>query len=107
MKKISLLNVIGSGIISIFTAIYPAIAENWIYMGDASTGEKIYIDADSISSGREGVRFIYKIGNETLQAAANCDANTWYVLEYEQTYSPQSDATQSMINYVCGGDNTM
>jgi hypothetical protein len=63
------------------------------------------VDKDSILPGREGMRFIYKIGNETLQAAANCEKNTWYVLEYDQSYSPESEATAKMIDYVCSFDN--
>lgn len=94
-------SVLVSGIMSIFTAVYPALAENWVYMGKASTGEDISVDADSIFAGREGKRFIYSIGNETIHGAANCSNNTWYALEYDQTYSPQSEATQKMLNYVC------
>ncbi len=97
----STVSVLASSLLSIFTAVYPALAENWVYMGKASTGENIYVDADSIFAGREGKRFIYRIGNETLTAAANCNNNTWYVLEYDETYSPQSEATQQMLNYVC------
>lgn len=78
----------------------PAKAE-WVAMGKAVTGENIYVDKDSISQGREGMRFIYEIADETLQAAANCETNTWYVLEYDQTYSPESEATAKMIDYVC------
>lgn len=100
MKK-SMVGVLMGAMVSLVTAVYPAWAENWVYIGKASTGEEIYVDADSISSAREGIRFTYSIGNETLQAAANCNNNTWYVLEYDETYSPQSEATQQMLNYVC------
>ncbi|MBE9142697.1 hypothetical protein [Planktothrix mougeotii] len=94
-------SILVSGMMSIFTAVYPALAENWVYMGKADTGEDISVDADSIYAGKEGKRFIYTIGNETLHAAANCNNNTWYVLEYDTTYSPQSNATQQMLVYVC------
>ncbi|CAD5920154.1 hypothetical protein PCC9214_00607 [Planktothrix tepida] len=94
-------SILVSGIMSLFTAVYPALAENWVYMGKADTGEDISVDADSIYAGKEGKRFIYTIGNETLHAAANCNNNTWYVLEYDTTYSPQSNATQQMLVYVC------
>lgn len=94
-------SILVSSMMSIFTAVYPALAEDWVDMGTADTGEKVYVDADSIYAGKEGKRFIYSIGNETLHAAANCSNNTWYVLEYDTTYSPQSNATQKMLNYVC------
>jgi hypothetical protein len=105
MRTMGLLTAIGSSFISIMVATTPAIAEEWVSMGKAVTGEEIYVDKDSISSGREGMRFIYKIGNEILQAAANCEKNTWYVLEYDQTYSPQSTATAKMLDYVCSFDD--
>ncbi|VXD17069.1 exported hypothetical protein [Planktothrix serta PCC 8927] len=100
MKK-SIASVLASGVMGILTCVYPALAENWVYMGKADTGENISVDADSIYAGKEGKRFIYSIGNETLHAAANCSNNTWYVLEYDTTYSPQSEATQRMLVYVC------
>lgn len=105
MRKINLLTTIGSSLITMIIATAPAMAEEWIYMGKAVTGEEIYVDKDSIFPGREGMRFIYKIGNETLQAAANCERDTWYVLKYDQSYSPQSDATAKMLDYVCSFNN--
>jgi hypothetical protein len=78
----------------------PALAESWIFMGTASTGEEVYVDRDSISWGNEGLRFIYSIGSETIYAVANCDANTWYANGYGN-YSPTSTATNDMIGYVC------
>ena len=96
---------IASGMIAILIPTNPAFAENWVYMGASSTGEPIYVDSDSISKGREGIRFIYRIGNETITAAANCRNNTWYALEYDQTYSPNSEASQEMLVYVCAPVN--
>ncbi len=104
MRTIHWLTTIGISLISLIVVTAPAKAE-WVAMGQAVTGEDIYVDKDSISPGREGMRFIYKIGNETLQAAANCETNTWYVLKYDQTYSPESEATAEMIDYVCSFDN--
>jgi hypothetical protein len=99
--KKSMVGVLMGGMVSLIAAVYPAMAEKWVYIGKASTGEEISVDADSISSAREGIRFTYSIGNETLQAAANCNNNTWYVLQYDTTYSPQSQATQDLLGYVC------
>lgn len=79
----------------------PAGAENWIFMGEAATGEDVYVDADSISRNREGLRFIYSIGGETIYAIAYCHSRTWYAARYDQVYSPSSYATYNMINYVC------
>lgn len=67
MKK-SMVGVLMGGMVSLIAAVYPAMAEKWVYIGKASTGEEISVDADSISSAREGIRFTYSIGNETLQA---------------------------------------
>ena len=78
----------------------PALAESWIFMGEASTGEEVYVDADSISWGNEGLRFIYSIGNQTIYAVADCGSNTWYADGYG-VYSPSSHATNDMIGYVC------
>lgn len=79
----------------------PAWAENWIFMGEAATGEDVYVDADSISRNREGLRFTYSIGGETIYAIAYCHSRTWYAARYDQVYSPSSYATHNMINYVC------
>lgn len=79
---------------------YPVVAANWIDMGRSSSGESILVDSDSIRSQPEGIDFRYRIGNETIDATANCHANKWYADGYG-LYSPQSQATQSMINYVC------
>lgn len=83
----------------------PALAESWVFMGQASTGEEVYVDRDSISWGNEGLRFIYSIGNETIYAIAYCDSNTWYASGYDQVYSPTSTATSDMIGYVCSIGN--
>ncbi|WP_211517497.1 hypothetical protein [Geitlerinema sp. PCC 9228] len=79
---------------------YPAIAVNWINMGRASSGESIFVDSDSIRSQPGGIDFRYRIGNETIDATAYCEGNKWYADGYGW-YSPQSQATQDMFNYVC------
>ncbi|EKD06277.1 hypothetical protein SPLC1_S542220 [Arthrospira platensis C1] len=71
------------------------------FMGEAATGEDVYVNADSISRNREGLRFIYSIGEETIYAIAYCDSRTWYVSGYDEVYSPNSHATSDMIDYVC------
>ena len=83
----------------------PVLAQSpWVYMGQASTGESIYVNSRSlVYQGRNHVDFIYQIGNEVIEGIAYCEENRWYAGGYG-TYSPSSRATQSMINYVCRAD---
>lgn len=72
----------------------------WVNMGTAATGERIWLDRYSVQGSQRGVDFRYKIGNEIINATANCSRNQWYAEGYG-TLSPQSRATQAMLNYVC------
>lgn len=101
MKKKSLSLMASLAVAAFSWGILPAFAENWIFMGEAATGEDIYVDADSISWNNEGLRFIYSIGEETIYALAYCDSRTWYASGYDRVYSPTSHATSGMIDYVC------
>lgn len=87
-----------------FSAAAPAFATNWVYIGHASTGEALYVDSDSIFKGQNGsnhlVAFSYSLNEEELNAMADCSKNEWYVEDFG-TYSPESQATQDMLNYVC------
>jgi hypothetical protein len=69
-------------------------------MGAASTGESVSVDTNSINKANETIRFNYKIGNDLIAANADCNNNRWYADGYGW-YSPQSQATQKMLNYVC------
>lgn len=82
---------------SFFTISIPVFAVSWSYMGQASTGEDVYLDTDSITPARS---FRYDIGGELINAQAYCDRNEWYVEGYG-FYSPQSRATQRMLDTVC------
>lgn len=73
----------------------------WQFMGNASTGESIFVDTNSISRSADAVDFTYRIGAEVLAARADCNRNQWYVNNYRQWYSPSSQATQEMLTYVC------
>ena len=83
------------------------IAERWKFMGvSTKTREEIYVDNGSINNSSGTIRFTYKIGNDLISASADCDANRWYAKNKNtgEDYgwiSPQSQATQSMMNYVC------
>lgn len=73
----------------------------WEFMGVASTGEGISVNRNSIDKSASSVDFEYKIGDELISASADCKSNRWYAEGYGW-YSPQSEATQKMLNFVCG-----
>lgn len=83
----------------------PILAQTtWVYMGQASSGESIYVNSRSlVYRGPNHVDFVYQIGNEVIKGIAYCNENRWYAEGYG-TYSPSSRATQSMINYACRAD---
>ncbi len=69
-------------------------------MGTASTGERVYVDTASIEKLAGTADFTYKIGNELVDAHADCQGNRWYANKYGWN-SPKSSATQEMLGYVC------
>jgi hypothetical protein len=84
-----------------FTPIPPSpIPYRWEFMGSASTGEEVYVDSSSINKSDGTTNFTYKIGNDSVTARADCNSNRWYATGYGW-YSPQSKATQEMLNYIC------
>ena len=74
--------------------------QRWEFMGAASTGEPISVETNSINQANDTIWFNYKIGDELIASKADCDDNRWYADGYGW-YSPQSQATQDMLNYVC------
>jgi hypothetical protein len=78
----------------------PSFAANWIYIGNIATGESLYVDRDSIYGRSDGIGFSYRLDAEIINAVAYCSSNEWYAEGYG-VYSPQSKATQDMLNYVC------
>jgi hypothetical protein len=78
------------------TAINPI----WKMMGTAVTGERVYVDISSIQKSGKETKFIYRIGDELVDASADCQSNQWYASKYGWN-SPQSNATQEMLQYVC------
>jgi len=72
----------------------------WEMMGSTAQGEGVYVDSSTIKKSGETINFVYKIGNDLVTASADCNANRWYATGYGW-YSPQSKATQDMVNYVC------
>jgi len=72
----------------------------WEFVGTASSGESVSVNVSSLSLVGDLVDFEYQIGDERIQASADCFENRWYAEGYGW-YSPQSTATQSMLNVVC------
>ena len=78
----------------------PVSSPSWTFIGTASSGESVFVDASSIRPSGDSVDFEYQIGDEQIAASADCSGNRWYAEQYGW-YSPQSEATQSMLNFVC------
>ncbi|MFM7600681.1 MAG: hypothetical protein ACKO7R_05705, partial [Pseudanabaena sp.] len=72
----------------------------WQMMGTAVTGESVYVNIYSIQKSGKETKFIYRIGDELIDASADCQSNQWYASKYGWN-SPQSNATQAMLRYVC------
>lgn len=92
------------GLISQDSTSAPAVSSSsgytWEFMGFASTGEGVSINAGSIDKLGSSINFEYKIGDEIISAVADCNNNQWHIKDYGW-YSPQSEATQKLLNFVC------
>ena len=82
-------------------AISPPSGSGWEFMGTAVTGESVSVSNQSIVSTGTNVKFQYRIGNEVIDATADCTKNQWLARGYARWYTPTSQATQAMMNYVC------
>ena len=80
----------------------PAQAE-LLALGQAVDGQMIRLDTASItrngSSGSWWGGFTYYLGEEQIDAEVHCGQGKWYV--DEQSYTPQSQATETMVSLVC------
>lgn len=85
---------------SVLTVSPEAEQSLWKFMGQASTGESVYIDTVNITRTAESISFNYKIGNEIVEARTDCSNNRWYADKYGWS-SPSSQATREMLSYVC------
>ena len=80
------------------------------YAGQSSTGQSVVLDTSSIyasgdilEEGSYHANFVYFLDGERLPSQANCKGEyTWRVRGEGPIYSPESQATQNMINSVCG-----
>ena len=70
--------------------------------GIAVGGQNISIDLCSISRvSSRNVRFEYYLGDERIQAQANCQSRTWITYPEQAVNRPQSQATRDMLQIVC------
>ena len=77
----------------------PSVVE----LGQASTGAPIRLLMGSINHRDAQFReFIYQLGNDSVQAMANCTDQSWTSYPERQVNRPQSPATERMLALVCG-----
>lgn len=81
-----------------------AIAQNCnYYAGTAVTGASVNVDLCSISvASSQSVDFVYYLGDTKIYSQANCAEGYWTSFSDGETHRPQSQATQDMLNVVCG-----
>ncbi|EDX87427.1 hypothetical protein S7335_5137 [Synechococcus sp. PCC 7335] len=82
----------------------PAIAQsNTYYAGQATGGQSVVVDLDSIYSiDRDDTRFIYFFAGEPIPSQAHCaGGGAWTTLDDGIVRTPQSQATRNMLNVVC------
>ncbi len=87
------------------TAPLATATPRWEYQGIAVTGERVYLDLNSVENGNRGPFFTYRIGNDLVNAHTYCDGR-WRVVygtgNFGEFMLPQSEATQRMLDRVCG-----
>ena len=61
------------------------------------------MDTASISGTPDAgrIRFRYWLGNQSVEAVADCNRQTWTSYPEAETHSPQSAATARMLTHVC------
>lgn len=74
------------------------------FAGKAIGGQAINLDLCSIQPGNlSSVAFIYYLGSERVESTANCLNLQWTTYPENQVHTPQSKATEKMLNRVCQG----
>ena len=77
----------------------PSVVE----LGQASTEAPIRLLMGSINQRDAQFReFTYQLGNDSVQAMANCTEQSWTSYPERQVNRPQSPATERMVALVCG-----
>jgi hypothetical protein len=103
MTNRSNLLAIGLPIAVSLSLTHPAAAQTSnYYAGQAVDGRSVNVDLQSISrASARSVNFTYYLGDERVDAQANCDAGTWTTFPERAVHRPQSQATQNMLDRVC------
>ncbi len=98
-------------LLALSTCIPAAIAcggdeARWEEQGKASTGERVFLNLDSIQPGqRTGKFFTYQIGRDRPFAYTPCNGKFQVVnsdgVTFKPLMAPQSEATRKMLDRVC------
>lgn len=80
-----------------------ARAETWIEQGEASTGEMVALDIDSVKPTQNAgnFRFVYTIGPDTVKAAVNCHTKRVSPQGFNSFVPNLDSATDRMVDRVC------
>ena len=76
-------------------------------LGTASSGASVKLDRCTIQRQRDRrVNFTYVLGEESIDAQANCRTNTWTTFPERTTHYPQSRATSDLLKLVCSAPSS-
>lgn len=79
--------------------------DRWELQGKASTGERVYLNLDSIQPGQRGGKFFtYQIGRDRPSAFTPCNGKFQVANQegdFQALMTPQSEATRKMLDRVC------
>lgn len=76
-----------------------------ITLGASVSREPIRLLINSIQRGEREIRsFTYQLGDETIEAMANCRDRSWISYPERSLNRPQSPATRQMLALVCDGN---
>jgi hypothetical protein len=80
-----------------------AHAETWVELGEASTGELVLLDRDSVrvQRGIENFEFSYQIGPDKIAASVNCPTRKVYPDGYKAFIPNVGTTTDRMVDRVC------
>jgi hypothetical protein len=73
------------------------------FAGTAVGGQKVNLNTcstDRVNS--TTVKFTYYLGNKRFRSQADCNNGTWTTFSDRKVHRPQSQATQNMLDVVCG-----